>query len=144
VNEVRKVIRRTLVENQVQFTGVKIVSQSEISKLESMVQKNMEVLGVEISEGWKMPNDYHMTVKFGTLPLGMRMRGDVGKTTILQVQTLGVSDAAIALGVSGYMSRNENQHITLGFETYPSDSNKIKEWTPLPHPFELEGVVYEY
>ena len=144
MEEIRKVIRKMLAEAQIQFTGVKIQDPQEVSKLDSMVQKNLEALGVEIPGGWKTPLDYHMTVKFGMLPLGMRMRGDVGNPTTLQVQTLGVSDDAIALGVSGYMSRNENQHITLKFRVYPSDSNEIKEWTPLPYPFEVEGVVYEY
>ena len=144
MGEIRKVIRKILAEAQVQFTGVKIQDPQEVSKLESMVQKNLEALGVEIPEEWNAPNDYHMTVKFGMLPLGMRMRGDVGKPATLEVQSLGVSDDAIALGVSGYMSRNDNQHITLKFRVYPSDSNKIKKWTPLPYPFEVEGVVYEY
>ena len=141
---IRKLIRKVLIESQVQFTGVKVADPSEIAKLESMAKKNMEELGIEMPGGWKNPIDYHMTVKFGMLPLGMRMRGDVGKPTILQVQTLGVSDRAIALGVSGYMSRNENQHITLKFEIYPSDSNEIQKWIPLPFPFEVEGVIHEY
>lgn len=131
-------------ESQTRFTGIKIIEPKEISKLEFMVKKNMDELDVEMPVNWKSPVDYHMTVKFGVLPLGMRMRGDVGKPTALQAQTIGMSDKAIALGVSGYMSRNDNQHITLGFEIYPSDSNEIQEWIPLPFPFEIEGVVHEY
>lgn len=143
MNEIRKIVRQKLNEGS-KIVAVRIEDPNEIQKLELFRDKNFEVLGVQIPSGWKQPSDYHMTVKLGTLPLGMKMRGDLDQEVELQVETLGVSSQAVAFGVTGYLSKNEQQHITLGFEFVPSESNNIQDWEELPYPFTLKGVIREY
>lgn len=135
---------RTLLMEQITFSGVFIEDPTEIEKLKMMSEKNMAALGLKIPSHFiKNKKDFHMTVKLGQLPLGLKMRNDIGKEVELDVRTIGVSDEAIALGVSGYMSKNDHQHITLGFRDVPSASKDIENWIPLPFPFKLTGVIRE-
>lgn len=59
------------------------------------------------------------------------------------VDEIGVSDKAIAVGVSGYLSRNDKQHITILFKDKPVDSKDIKNWIKIK-PFTLSGTVREF
>jgi len=123
--------------DRVSYTGVMIEDPIEIAKLQ----------GVNIPDGWKTPQDigdlFHMTITLGELPLGMKMRGDLGSEVELKVESIGKSDSAIAFGVSGFMSKNEVQHITIGFKERPAASKNIKEWFPLKTPFTVKGIIRE-
>lgn len=127
--------------SKVEYTGVMIEGE-EVARLEKEFGDRLAVLGVEFPEGWKKPDDYHMTITLGELSLSMKMAGIIGSEIELEVNSVGVSDKAIAAGVSGLFSRNEHQHITMAYEDRPADSNEITEWIPIK-PFKVIGYVRE-
>ena len=125
----------------VEYTGV-IIEGDEINKFESTLYDSLENINVEIPEDWKKPDNYHMTITLGELSLGMKMNGAIGAPVVLTCHSIGVSDDAIAVGVSGLFSRNEIQHITVAFKTKPADSKDIKNWIDI-EPFKVTGYVRE-
>lgn len=126
-------------ESGIRFTGVKIEKEEEIRKIQDAIEK----LGIDIPSTWKIPYDYHMTIQMGAMRLGKRIQ-DVGQEVELEVNSVGVSDEAIALGVSGYMSKNDKQHITIAFKSYPANAKFIKDWYSLKHSFQVKGIIREY
>lgn len=131
-------------ETKPTYAAVLIDDPGEIKKLEKMVRINMKKLGLRVPFMWKFPKHYHMTVKMGILPIGIQMRGDVRSELDLKVHSIGISEEALALGVEGYFSKNDIQHITLRFKERPSASNNIEDWKPLPVPFEVTGRVTQF
>lgn len=127
--------------SKVEYTGVMIEGE-EVARFEREFGDRLAGLGVEIPEGWSKPDDYHMTITLGELSLSMKLAGAIGYEVELEVNSIGVSDSAIAVGVTGLFSRNENQHITMAFEDRPADSNEITEWIPVK-PFKVIGYVRE-
>ncbi len=152
-NIVKKIIKE-MVESvlkqektHVGFTAVSIEDESEKKKI-SNIFDSLKKQG-KISDRFIRPLfkdgslDYHMTIKLGELPLSHRT--DIDKEVILNVETVGISNSAIALGVSGdYFSFNDFQHITLAFSVLPELSKDIKDWVPLEHPFKVKGVIREF
>lgn len=127
--------------SNVEYTGV-IIEGDEINKFESLLFDRLLDLGVEIPSDWKSPDNYHMTITLGELSLGMKMNGAIGSAIDLTCHSIGVSEDAMAVGVSGLFSRNEIQHITIAFKTRPADSKDIKEWIEF-EPFKVVGYVRE-
>lgn len=125
----------------VEYTGV-VLEGNEIKKFELQLSSRLKDLGIVIPEDWKRPDNYHMTITLGELSLGMKMNGAIGSAVELTCHSIGVSDDAIAVGVSGLFSRNEVQHITVSFRLRASDSNSIKNWTNVK-PFYVIGNVRE-
>ena len=125
----------------VEYTGV-IIEGNDIVKFESMLYDSLENIGVEIPDDWKKPDNYHMTITLGELSLGMKMNGAIGAPVVLTCHSIGVSDDAIAVGVSGLFSRNEIQHITVAFKAKPTDSKDIENWIEI-EPFRVTGYVRE-
>jgi hypothetical protein len=132
------------------YTAVFIEDPAEIKKLESIANQAIDTVvpkNAIDNTVWNFPSDYHMTVKLGRLALSRRMNADpdVDSEVILEVIGIGVSNDAIALLVTGYMSKNIRQHITLAFKTTPSDSNSIpnRNWYKLKKSFPLKGVIRE-
>ena len=152
--KVRKIIKEAVNEivlkqetPLVSFTAVSIEDESEKQKIEN-VFKNLQNHG-KIPEDFIRPQfkngeiDYHMTIVTGELPL--RFKDDLNKAVVLNVKTIGESDKAIALGVSGdYFSDNEKQHITLAFKEFPKDSKEIENWQPIEVQFTVKGVIREF
>lgn len=129
------------------FTAVAIEDESERKKI-SDVYDFLKEQGL-IPKGFTRPTfkdgtlDYHMTIKLGELPVGFKK--DIDKDVTLNIETIGISDKAAALGVSGeYFSDNKYQHITLAFEGFPEYSKNITEWKPLKEPFKVTGIIREY
>ena len=84
-----------------------------------------------------------MTIKLGELSLGFKK--DLNKKVTLIIDSIGISDSAVALGVSGeYFSFNEFQHITLAFKDMPESSKNIENWKQLKNPFKIIGVIREF
>jgi len=121
------------------YTAVAIENEKDIKKL----KKLLDAVG-GLPEGWSEPENYHMTVALGELPLGLKMRGDLGAEVELEVNSIGISDLAIAAGVTGYISKNIQQHITLAFKDRPADSKEITDWKPLKKSFKIKGVIKEF
>lgn len=84
----------------------------------------------------------HMTINMGEL----KDKTDVGKTVILTVTHIGLSETNCAVKVKGYPSKNEIPHITVGVNIEkggkPVMSNQITNWKSIDE-FNLEGVVTE-
>ena len=132
------------IENRAPFTGVFVEGEDAV-KLQKMFLKNMKSLGLSVPNNWKEPEDYHMTVKLGYLKLGRKMAGDIGAEVDLVADSIGFDENAVAVGVTGYMSKNIRQHITMLFKEVPSDSNKInpENWIKIPFAFSVKGVIRE-
>lgn len=60
----------------------------------------------------------------------------------LRITSIGVSDKAIAFGVSNYKTQNEHSHITIAVApgSKPVKSNEIKEWLPIDS-FYVTGAI---
>jgi len=84
----------------------------------------------KLPEGWGVIA-HHMTINFGK-GLPEDLKGDLGKTVQLRVNSIGMSDMAIAVGVEGYHSDNEKPHITIAINKAeggkPVMSNNIQNW----------------
>lgn len=101
----------------------------------------LEKLGNRIPEGWKVIA-HHMTISFGK-PLPRQE--DLGKTVMLDIDEIGLSDMAFAVRVSGYPSNNNIPHITIAINPdggKPQMSNDITKWYPTKGLF-VRGIVTE-
>lgn len=131
----------------IEFTAVIIEDEFERKKI-SDVYDSLKKQGL-IPSWFTRPTfkdgtlDYHMTIKLGELPIGFKK--DIDKDVTLNIETFGISNNAVALGVSGeYFSDNKYQHITLAFKGFPKYSKNITEWKPLKEPFKVKGIIKEY
>lgn len=92
---------------------------------------------VDIPEDWKLYGD-HMTIIFND---GNEKKAEhvnalddvLGKFQQLRISSIGISEDAIAFGVSNYKTQNEHSHITIAVApgSKPVKSNEIKNWTPI-------------
>lgn len=147
---IRSIVREAWTDRPygIAYTAVVVEQADGIHRLSDAAQEEMLARSgssdpSEVMQGWKVPADYHMTICLGELPLRMRMRGDIGSEVILHVTHFGMNDEAIAFKVTGYMSKNDVQHITMFFRTEPSASKSITDWSPLRQPFSINGVIRE-
>lgn len=99
----------------------------------------------KLLEGWDVIA-HHMTINFGK-GLPEDLKGDLGKTVQLRVNSIGMSDMAIAVGVEGYHSDNEKPHITIAVNRAeggkPVMSNKIQNWEKWSDGPTVSGKVSE-
>ena len=88
-----------------------------------------------VPEGWKKYL-HHMTLAFNNKTGGSQYifdhyKGQFGKLIPMEVESIGVSDKAIAFGIkySG-LCQNDRPHVTayVSPDGKPVDSNKITEW----------------
>lgn len=137
-NIVRKIISEGVRPNVV-YSAVVIEEPSEIAKIQNLVEKY-----VPINKGWRKPYNYHMTISLGDLPESLYLKGDLNKEVTLTINSIGISNSAIALGASGYYSRNDNPHITIAFHKHsePSASKEIKNWEPIDN-ISVTGTIRE-
>lgn len=94
----------------------------------------------EIPDGWKVIA-HHMTINLGEL----KDKSDLGNEVTLTVESVGLSDMAMAVRVSGFPSKNEIPHITVAINPdggKPVMSNEITNWQPIKN-FMIGGVVTE-
>ena len=94
----------------------------------------------EIPDGWKVIA-HHMTINLGEL----KDKSDLGNEVTLTVESVGLSDMAMAARVSGFPSKNEIPHITVAINPdggKPVMSNEITKWRPIKS-FMIRGVVTE-
>lgn len=123
--------------NAVSYSAVMFEEASEIQKISELAEKY-------IPNDFIKSNNYHMTITLGVLPASLRMRGDLNSKVDITIDSIGISDKAIAFGVYGYYSTNEIPHITVAFNenASPEDSNHIENWTPIDK-IQVEGIVRE-
>ncbi len=123
--------------NEVLYTAVvldKISAQLLEKEFRKYITQNWEWIG------------HHMTIQLGQLPLDMREEL-IGRNITLKVESLGIDDVVIAVGVSGCYSKNNNPHITLAVNRVkggkPRMSNEIYSWKPYKGELILTGIVKE-
>lgn len=92
---------------------------------------------VDIPEDWKLYGD-HMTIIFNDgneekNNQAMAIDNILGRKQNLKITSIGISEEAIAFGVSNYETQNEHSHITIAVApgSKPVKSNEIKNWTPI-------------
>lgn len=97
-----------------------------------------------------VPDEYefiahHMTINLGDI--NPEFEKYLGLTVRLCVNDIAMDDKVIAVGVSGFESRNAKPHITLAVNRKmggkPVMSNQLKIWKLLSKPLYLTGKVTE-
>ena len=98
-----------------------------------LIQKAKEL--VDIPEDWKLYGD-HMTIVYNDGSKGNAEHSNaldefLGKYQQLMISSIGISNEAIAFGVSNYKTQNKHSHITIAVApgSTPVKSNEIKEWS---------------
>jgi len=98
-----------------------------------LIQRAKEL--VDIPEDWKLYGD-HMTIIFNDgneekNKQAIALDDVLGWEQQLMITSIGISDEAIAFGVSNYNTQNEHSHITIAVApgSKPVKSNEIKEWS---------------
>lgn len=109
-----------------------------------LIQRAKEL--VDIPENWKLYGD-HMTIIYND---GNEEKNEhanklyraLGWEEQLMITSIGISDKAIAFGVSNYKTQNEHSHITIAVapDSKPVKSNEIKEWLPIDG-FYVTGAI---
>lgn len=98
----------------------------------------------EIPEDWEIIA-HHMTINLGEI--SPEYEKYLGMTVRLSVNTIAMDDKVIAVGVSGFPSKNKIPHITLGVnrknDGVPKLSNNLVNWKLLKRPFSIVGRVTE-
>lgn len=140
---VKQVVRETMYDRPygVAYTGAMVEDVSAIRELHEATVAEALKHGLSL-EDWSTPSDYHMTICLGELSLRMKIR-DLNKEVELNVTHFGFSDKAAAFQVTGYMSKNDMQHITTAFVDKPADSKEITQWHALEEPFVVNAMIRE-
>jgi len=98
----------------------------------------------------EIPNNYeiiadHMTLNLG--PIDPEFEEYLGMPIRLSVDDIAMDDMVIAVGVSGFGSKNIKPHITLAVNRIeggkPMMSNKLVDWKKLKRPLLISGKVME-
>ena len=122
-------------QKNISYTGVILDNKSR-----SLLAKAFKS---QLPSGWDWVC-HHMTITLGALP--NEAKNLIDQEVTLTVEKLGISDMAMAVAVSGFVTKNEIAHITLGVNTKeggkPMMSNKITKWTPVEH-FTVTGNIEE-
>lgn len=91
---------------------------------------------------WK-PIAHHMTIDFKSIVDDSK----IGNPVILKVTSVGISEKAMAVKVSGYDGKTNNKfpHVTLYVNELnggkPKDSNEIINWTKVENGLTLHGTI---
>lgn len=97
-----------------------------------------------------IPDDFeiiahHMTINMGDIDPEYEQY--VGMTVRLVAEDIAMDDKVIAVGVSGFYSKNKKSHITLAVNRNnggkPYMSNNLINWEKLKRPIQLVGKVTE-
>ena len=120
------------------------VAYSAVVLDEKSRSRLLEKIKNEIPEGWDVVT-HHMTINMGELDpeyvkfLGMPVR--------LSVDEVAINDKVMAVGVSGFNSKNAKPHITIAVNRQaggkPMMSNSLTDWQKLKRPLLISGKVTE-
>lgn len=104
----------------------------------------IERFGSNIPEGWEIVA-HHMTINLGEID--PEYQKYIGMPVRLSVDDIAIDDKVIAVGVSGFNSRNNKAHITLAVNRKeggkPMMSNNLTNWQKIKRPLLITGKVTE-
>lgn len=102
---------------------------------ELLIKKAKEL--TEIPDDWNLYAD-HLTIIYNDGDKAKQEHANglnsvLGEYQSLMITSIGVSDEAIAFGVSNYKTQNEHSHITIATApgVKPVRSNFIEKWMPI-------------
>ena len=127
---------------------MKNVSYSAVVLDDLSRQKLISVFRPMIPTDWEIIA-HHMTIKLGALDEESQPKKDMekNKTITLVVEDYAVDDKVMAVGVSGYESKNIKPHITLAVNRSeggkPMMSNQLSDWKEIKFPLKVTGKVIE-
>jgi tRNA nucleotidyltransferase/poly(A) polymerase len=88
---------------------------------------------------------HHMTINMGKID--PEYEKYLGMSVDLTVEEIAIDDKVVAVGVSGFYSKNSKPHITLAVNTLgggkPKDSNNLTNWQKIRRPLIITGKVTE-
>lgn len=88
---------------------------------------------------------HHMTINMGEIHSDFEKY--LGVTVGLKVEEIAMDDKVIAIGVSGFKTKNKKPHITLAVNRHvggkPKMANDLKTWEKLKRPMYISGDVKE-
>ena len=102
----------------------------------------------DIPEDWTLYGD-HMTIIYNDGKFdadkeltAMELDNEILSSKYLKINSIGISNEAIAFGVSNYETQNEHSHITIAVApgSKPVRSNNITEWYPIDS-FHVYGSI---
>lgn len=97
-----------------------------------------------IPDGWEIIA-HHMTINLGEID--PEFEKYLGFKVTLNVEDIAFDDKVIAVGVSGFKSKNKKPHITLAVNRSnggkPVMSNYLTNWKQISFGLKLNGVVTE-
>jgi hypothetical protein len=120
------------------------VSYSAVVLDDRSRQRLLERFRSEIPEDWEVLTD-HMTINMG--PIDPEFEKYLGISVRLTVEDMAIDDKVMAVGVSGFGSKNIKPHITIAVNRSvggkPMMSNKLVDWKKLKRPLMIGGKVTE-
>jgi tRNA nucleotidyltransferase/poly(A) polymerase/GNAT superfamily N-acetyltransferase len=88
---------------------------------------------------------HHMTINMGKID--PEYEKYLGMSVELTVEDIAIDDKVVAVGVSGFGTKNAKAHITLAVNTLgggkPKDSNNLVNWQKIRRPLLISGKVTE-
>lgn len=122
--------------NNISYSAVVLDEKSRsriIERFKSIIPDEYEIIA------------HHMTINMGEID--PEYQEYLGLTVRLSVNDIAMDDKVIAVGVSGFESRNAKPHITLAVNRKaggkPMMSNNLTNWERLKRPLLLTGKVTE-
>lgn len=115
---------------------------------ENSRQKLIKYFKAIIPENWNIICD-HMTINLGDIDPELKNIFDrnYGINIPLNVIDYAIDDKIIAVGVTGFPSKNNKPHITIAYDknsgAKPKMSNDLIEWKPLKRSFMVVGKPSE-
>ena len=120
------------------------ISYTAVVLKDSSRQRLINYFKAIIPEGWEIAA-HHMTINMGKID--PEFEQDLGTPVQLSVNDIALNDKVIAVGVSGFGSRNDKPHITLAVNKKAGAkammSNSLTDWKNLKRPLLLAGKVTE-
>ena len=104
-----------------------------VERYKRFIPQNFEILA------------HHMTINMGEIdPEYVKY---LGMSVNLTVEEIAMDDKVVAVGVSGFYSKNPKPHITLAVNTFeggkPKMSNNLTNWEKVKRPLTISGKVTE-
>ena len=120
------------------------IAYSAVVLDEKSHQKLIEKFKNIIPENWQILAD-HQTINMGEID--NEYEKYLGFSVKLEVVDFAIDDKVIAIGTSGFFSKNKKAHITIAINKKdggkPVMSNYLTNWRPLKKPLFLIGKVVE-